>query len=226
MPRSTGWRREAPPPWRALAIAGTGPAARVLDAGCGTGADVPALLAAEGVGEVLAMDMIPAFTERLAARIADPRLTVLAGDMTAPPGSFDLIWAMGAAYAPGIDAALSAWRGHLRPCGRVALSDLVWRVAAPSAEARAFWAEDYPEIGDALAFAARIAGAGFRVLGQFWQDAGDWAAYYEPLALRLDEIAPGDPALDEAVAAIRREIALWRAHGDDYGYLLAVVEPA
>lgn len=215
---------------RALTLAGTAPDARVLDAGCGTGADVPALLAGVPRGNVVAMDMLPDFTAALSARIADPRLTVLTGDMTDPPGVFDLIWAMGAAYAPGVQATLDAWRRHLAPGGRIALSDLVWRTASPSAEARAYWAEDYPEIADEAGFMARIDRAEYQVLGHFWQDPSDWAAYYDPVAARLEELADqgadrADPAMAEAMAGLAREVALWRAHGQDYGYLMAVIAP-
>jgi SAM-dependent methyltransferase len=209
---------------RALALAGTAPDARVLDAGCGTGADIPALLAHLPRGQVVAMDQLAGLITALEARHRDPRLTALQGDMTDPPGLFDLIWAGGSAYGPGVEVALRAWRPHLRPGGCVALSDLAWRVAQPSAAARAYWAEEYPALADADALRDRIARAGYRLRGDFWQDPQDWAAYYLPLEPRLDALA-GDASLADAILAMRREIALWRAHGAEYGYLMVVAEP-
>ena len=205
----------------ALGVAGTRPDATVLDAGCGTGADLAVLLAAVPRGRVVAVDSAPAFIDRVRARF--PQIEAHVADMADPPGGpFDLIWSAGAVYHLGVARALAAWGGHLRPGGRVAFSDLCWRVSDPPEAARAFWAAEGLDLPDADGLEARVGRAGWQVLGARWLGQAGWAAYYEPLAARLDTFA-GDPAL---VAGFRDEIALWRAHGASYDYRLVVAAPA
>lgn len=208
----------------ALGVAGTRRDALVLDAGCGTGADTGALLAAVPQGSVTALDA----SARFAALVAEkyPAATVVCGDMAAPPpGPWDLIWSAGAVYNLGVDRALASWRGVLAPGGRVAFSDLRWTTDHPPAEAEAYWRAEGVVMSGAGALEAEIAAAGWRLLGARWVGHPGWAAYYEPLAAALDEgLGAGTDA--GLVAALRAEIACWRAFGDSYDYRLVVVEPA
>lgn len=204
---------------RVLAAAGTPPDGVILDAGCGTGADLAVLLAAVPRGRVVAVDTAAPFIAGLRTRF--PGVAAHVADMTDPPGGpFDLIWSAGAIYHPGIGPALGAWRGHLRPGGRVAFSDLCWR-GAPRAPVRDFFAAEGVTLRSAEAMAAEVAAAGYRLLDAFWLGARGWRAYYEPLERRLDSFA-GDPAL---IAAFRAEIALWRAEGDSFDYRIVIAEP-
>ncbi len=205
----------------ALAVAGTAPDATVLDAGCGTGADLAELLAAVPRGRVVAVDTAPAFIERVRARFSAVEAHV--ADMADPPGGpFDLIWSAGAVYHLGVGPALDAWAGHLRPGGRVAFSDLAWYRPDPPEAARAFWAAEGLRLTDAAGLEAQVAAAGWKVLGARWLGPAGWASYYEPLAARLAAF-DGDPDL---IAGFRAEIALWRAHGRWYDYRIIVAAPA
>lgn len=208
----------------AVAIAGTPPGARVLEAGCGLGADLPALKAAVQGAQIVALDMAAPFIARV--RADHPDITALVADMAAPPmPPYDLIWCGGAIYNLGVSAGLAAFRAALAPGGRVAFSDLVWRVADPSPEARAFWAAEGLTLRDQAGLLAVVAQAGFHVLGQGFLPASAWAAYYDPLAARLNSLQPADADMAEVMAGFRGEIALWRGQGGDYGYLLIVAEP-
>ena len=205
----------------ALEVAGTRPDATVLDAGCGTGADLPGLITAVPKGKVVAVEAAPRFIERVRARF--PAVEAHLADMAAPPGGpFDLIWSAGAVYNLGVGRALAGWAGHLKPGGRVAFSDLCWRRPDPPAEARAFWAAEGLDVPDAAGLEAQVTQAGWRVLDARWLGRAGWAAYYEPLEARLDGFS-GDAAL---VEGFRAEIALWREQGESYDYRLIVAEPA
>jgi SAM-dependent methyltransferase len=193
----------------------------VLDAGCGTGADLAGLVAAVPQGRVVAIDTAEPFIAGIRARWPAQRAEV--ADMADPPGGpFDLIWAAGSIYNLGVGAALEAWRPHLAPGGRVAFSDLCWtRSARPAAVAAFFAAEGVVPVGpDDLVGGVRA--AGWRVLAERWLGPEAWAAYYLPLEVRLDGFA-GNPAL---IAAFRTEIGLWRGQGASFGCRLLVVEPA
>jgi SAM-dependent methyltransferase len=201
------------------AIAGLPPDARVLDAGCGRGADVQGLLDHVPQGRVVAVDLASAFIAHVGA--AFPQVRAEVADMLDPPGGpFDLIWCAGAIYQAGVVPALSAWRQVLAPGGRVAFSDLLVRVPDPSPALCDWLAGEGLALRDEAALRAEVSAAGFRVLDAFWLSRAAWAAYYEPLERRLDRLE--DSPLTRA---FRSEIALWRRHGGEFGYLMAVAEP-
>lgn len=206
---------------------------RILDLGCGPGAQTLDLLGALPGATAVAVDQLPPMLAELRTRAAtagvEDRLTLLEADMGAlppelAPGSFDLVWSEGAAYALGFDRALSTWRPLLRPEGGVGLSELCWRVPVDEAPepARAFWAEAYPAMRTHEANQAAFERAGFALSAHFMLPASAWwAPYYTPLEARLERFLaahPGDPAAVEVVEAERREIALFRDHGHSYGY--------
>lgn len=205
------------------ACAGLAPTASVLDAGCGTGADLPALLALVPAGQVTAIDLAEPFIAAIRARL--PQVRAEAADMTDPPGGpYDLIWSGGAIYGPGIRAALAAWRGKLAPGGRVVFTDLVLRGRDVSPDVADFFAAEGIPLRDVSGLQAEVAAAGWRCLDGFWLPDSAWDAYYLPLERRLDAIAV-DPQTAELVAGFRSEIALWRHHGAEYGYHLIVAVP-
>ena len=212
---------------RALRLAGLAPDAALCDAGCGPGADIAALLAHVPRGRVHAVDLHPPFIEAVRRRFADnPRITAEVADMGRLPGRYDFIWSAGAVYQIGIAAALASFRRALRPGGRAAFSDLCWTGTARPAGAVAFWAGEYPQMTDIAGVEAQIAAAGARVLDRQILAPEAWENYYMPLEARLDALEPGATGdLAAQIAAHRREIAVWRAHGDSFGYGLWLVIP-
>lgn len=208
-------------------LVGLRPDARILDAASGPGGDIGALLRAAPQGHVTAIDLHAPFIDAARARWgADARVTLLTGDMTEPTGPFDFIWCAGAVYFLGIEAALSAWRGRLAPGGAIAFSEPCLFTDRPSEGAIAFW-DGYGRLTDAAGIAAQVQAAGFetiatRVIG----DIG-WDSYYRPMEARIAKLRPGaDAALSVVLEMAEAEIAGWRAHRAETGYLLSVVRPA
>jgi SAM-dependent methyltransferase len=211
---------------RALALCGVSGPVRVLDIGCGSGAASLVLLAALPEATVTATDLFAPFLADAERRVASagerPRFRAVEADMAAPPfapGSFDLLWCEGAAYIIGVPQALAAWRGLLAPGGRLAFSEAVWLTGTPAPRARAMF-EGYAAMTDVAGVRARIASAGWRLLGDFVLSSLAWQNYYGPLEARAR-------TLDETplVAETLEEIEVWRAHGGDYGYAFFVAEP-
>ena len=153
-------------------------------------------------------------------------MTAEVADFTGLPGPYDLIWSAGAAYDPGLGRALAAFRGALGPAGCIAFSHLCWRTGPRPDAAVAFWAAEFPAMTDRAGAEAEVAAAGLRILDAFWLPPAAWAAYYLPMEARLDALTAGaDAEMAAVIAAHRAEIAIWRAHGDSYGYRLMVVAP-
>jgi trans-aconitate methyltransferase len=215
--------------WAARA-AGLKPEARICDAGCGTGADVPALLAAAPGGRVTAVDSHGPFIDRLLARHGEaPRLTAYKGDMGHIKGPFDLVWSAGAVYFLGVGKALALWRPALAPGGAVAFSHPCFFTETPSDPARLFW--EGAKVDTEPELAARIKAAGWRLEASRRLPDAAWEAYYQPMETRIAELRAdpawsADAARQAVLDAAAAEIAAWRALRGETGYLLCVARPA
>jgi SAM-dependent methyltransferase len=209
-------------------VAGTHDDARILDAACGPGGDIGALLRAAPQGHVTAIDKHAPFIEQAQMRWGkNPRVHLNVGEMTAPDGPFDLIWCAGAVYFIGIEAALAAWRGALAPGGAVAFSEPCYFTDTQSEGARAFWGGEGIEVGTAERITARVAAAGFETLATRVLSDVAWESYYRPIADRIARLSPGaDARLTAVLDDASSEMAGWRAHKAETGYLLSVVRPA
>jgi SAM-dependent methyltransferase len=218
---------------RALAATRDLPARpRVVDAGCGRGAQTLVLAEALPGARLVAVDDHAPFLEDLARTARrgglGDRVAACAADMARLPlrdASLDLVWCEGAIYAIGLERGLGLFRPLLRPGGWIAVTEVAWLRPDPPAEVVAFWKEEYPGIGtveDALAAFAR---SGLPVVEHFALEAAAWDAYYDPLARRVAALRrdhEGDPAADEVASSLEREIDVYRRFGDWFGYVFFV----
>lgn len=207
------------------------PRPRVLDLGCGPGGHTLALARALPDADIVAVDLHAPFIDRLRREVAalglasrvHPRVADF-GALDEEPGAIDLVWSEGAIYHLGFGTGLRRWRPLLRPGGAMAITELTW-LGPPEtrpAEAVAFWAAAYPAMTTIAANRAAAEDAGLQVLATFTLPERAWAAYYEPLAARVDALrdeAEADPALAAALAETTAEIELWRRCGAHYGYV-------
>jgi len=223
---------------QAMALARLDPtrALRVADLGCGTGASTLTLAETLPHAEVVALDMLPAFVERLderlvAAGVRD-RVTSVVGDMAALPfddAEFDVIWSEGAIYNIGFEDGARAWRRHLRADGVLVVSELTWTTPERPREIEDHWTAEYPGIGTVQDKLQQLERAGYRPTGFFFLPDDCWTDHYHgPLAEGLDDFIArhesgghGDAARRLAAAEIA-EADLRRRFGRWFGYAFYV----
>jgi serine/threonine-protein kinase HipA len=203
------------------------PAPRVLDLGCGPGAQTLVLARTLGT-RIVAVDAHQPFLDQLTHAAAAAGLGHLVetrcadfGALDEPAGSVDLIWSEGAIFCLGFGAGIRAWRPLLRVGGLMALTEMVWLVDDPPAAARDYFATEYPALTTVAANAAAARDAGMEVLDIFTLPAEAWWTYYDPITRRLAELRPQattNPALQQMLEYTVAEIEMYRRHGTSYGY--------
>lgn len=219
---------------RALAmLPPLGPQARVLDLGCGTGAQT-LTLAGLTSAHLLAVDLHPPFIAELTRLVRErglaDRVEPLVGDLRRlpfTPGSFDLVWCEGAIGLVGFDDSLRAWRSLLRPGGHLAATEPSWLRPDPPAECVDFWRRNYPAIRDVAANLAAVEACGFHPLGHFALPAAAWwDDYYRPIEAKLPAFRARHregPQAAELADQVQEEIDVWRRYSDFYGYVFYVM---
>ncbi|WP_299625956.1 class I SAM-dependent methyltransferase [uncultured Tateyamaria sp.] len=208
-----------------LGLSGT---LRVLDAGCGPGADLEVLARALPEARIEGIDKVPHFVQAAQTRVAAyaPRVTAELRDMAELDGTYDLIWCAGALYFLGVTAGLKRWRDALNRGGMVAFSEPVLVTTPASAEATAFW-EEYPQITDLEGIKAQVADAGYEVQAHRMIVGAPWRAYFDPMQARMDMLRKLDPdaALAVALEENQLEIDRWAAVPEQIAYALLIVTP-
>ncbi len=212
------------------------PSPRVLDLGCGPGKQT--LVLARALDTVItAVDLHAPFLRQLEAAAAaeglEHRVHTRSADfgaLTDAPGTVDLLWSEGAIYHLGWAGGLARWRPLLRDGGAMALSECTWLTDAPTAELAAFWREAYPTMGTVASNCEAARRSGLSVVDTFvLPPEAWWDGHYGPLEARMEALAPRTsevPGLAAVLDEARKEIALYRRHGDAYGYVFYLLRAA
>jgi len=213
--------------WHLLGVDAHAPL-RVLDVGCGSGAQTLAL-ARHTQAHITAVDLVPGFLERLDAQAEaeglSSRVTTVAAsmeDLDFPEAHFDVIWSEGAIYQMGFREGLRAWRRFLKPGGHIAVSELVWTTSHRPAEIEAFWGDAYSGIDVVSAKIRGIEEEGYAPLAHFILPPSCWTdAYYAPLPARMDAFLERHlhhPEAERVVEAEKHEIDMFSTFGAFYSY--------
>jgi SAM-dependent methyltransferase len=211
---------------RALPPLPTAP--RILDIGCGPGAQTIALAHA-CQADITAVDTHQPFLDDLARRAAQARLAERVHPLNASmfdlkfEQPFDLLWSEGAIYIIGFERGLREWRNWLKPDGYVAVTEISWLKPDPPEVVRTFWGEACPGMATVEENLARLTAAGYRPLGHFTLPESDWwDNYYHPMAARIAALRkkyPDNPEVEALLDLEYAEIALYRHYSDWYGYV-------
>lgn len=211
-------------------LEGLPPEPKILDVGAGTGAQSIVLANALPLARITALDISEGQLTVLQRRAQEAnvasRITTHTGPMHAmdfPAESFDAIWSEGAAYIMGFNNALRKWKPMLKKRGFLVISECTWLTVAPSPDAQDFWDEAYPAMQTVEQNVELAQDAGYEVIGTYVLPPDAWQAnYYEQLEPRVEQaLAQYDEFSRDwkAIDRVRREIAIFRAHGNQYGYV-------
>jgi len=204
------------------------PKPRILDVGCGKGAQTLAL-AAQTEGTLVAVDLHEPFITDLRRRVSDAglagRIDARVADMAAlpfSPGEFDLIWSEGAIYNLGFENGLRTLRPLLAEGGAVVVTEASWLRSDAPEEVREFWASEYPAMTSIEENLNTIRRAGYRALGHFVLEREGWSNYVDPLEHSMQRVLAAHPEDPDALAAAemeRREFRMFRTYLDYFGYV-------
>ena len=207
---------------------------RILDLGCGNGAQTMDL-AANTEGTILALDNHKPYLQELKRRAValgvETQIQVCLGDMQnleLDKGSFDVVWCEGALYIMGFNTGLDACFDLLVPGGSLAVTELCWLRPDVPQECRAFFETGYPAMVDVETNLNEIRDCGFKLLDCFVLPESAWLeSYYAPLELRLQGfrgVYEDCPEKLEYVECVQSEIDLYRRYSSYYGYVFFVMQ--
>ena len=205
---------------------------RIADLGCGSGGQT-LLLAEHLPGQIIGLDLFPAFVERLEAKAKskglDQRVRGLAGDMAQLPfeqASLDLIWSEGAIDNIGFETGLRHWRGFLKPGGCLAVSCPSWLTAERPAEVEQFWAEAGSHLDPIEKNIEILQAAGYAFLAAFTLPEECWTENYfaprERAIRKLAEKYPNSDSMRAYAELNKQEVELYLRCRQHYGYVLYI----
>ncbi len=207
---------------------------RILDIGCGSGAQTRDLAALSG-GTITAVDNHQPFLDRITAWAetagAAHRIKTVCASMDALPfgkESFDIIWSEGAIFIIGFEAGLRAWKPLLKEGGYMVVSDADWFEQDPPEELLRFWeSEGYIPVSESE-MKKRAERAGLRVLATYRLPETGWQEnYYTPMLARTRELRKTHGILPENAAildSLEHEADMYRKYKRWYGYTFFVMQ--
>ena len=106
----------------------------------------------------------------------------------------------------GLSGGLKAWQRLLKPGGVMVVSDNLWLRRSESAEVRAFWQEESPEMLDLEGTEARIGRRGYGILDHFSMPVEINNTGVRRVALQVVNVGRDDPAAPAATETLKHMV--------------------
>jgi ubiquinone/menaquinone biosynthesis C-methylase UbiE len=207
---------------------------KILDIGCGTGAQTLALLHHTNA-EITAVDNSISLLVKMEERAVDAgfenRISPLFGNMSEIPldeATFDLIWAEGSVYNIGFENGLRQFSKFLKPNGMMVISELVWISENRPKEIEDYWNENYPGIGTIIEKEEQISNNGMRLIDSFILPESCWVDnYYEPNSRRTKEFVSkfsSQEGVNDFLAFEKSEYEAYLKYRDYYSYAFFIIQ--
>lgn len=216
--------------WALSRIADTQPLNRILDIGCGTGAQTM-ILGQETNAQIDAVDRIPMFLDILKNKCIkqgwSDRVQLHNVDMDKLPfeeNSFDLIWSEGAIYNMGFTYGLKHWKHLLKPGGFMVVSEISWATEHRPEEVNHYWNKYYPEmslVSDKIRVMEML---GYTTIGSYALPDVGWRNYYQPIREKLQALKDtGDKELQDFMEQIKMELRIFDNYHKYYNYFFYIM---
>ncbi len=207
---------------------------KIADIGCGTGAQT-ITLAQNTNSHVVAVDIFKIFLDKLSDKAQEVglqnRITPLVQSMEAldfRENEFDIIWSEGAIYNMGFENGVRAWRRFLKPEGYLAVTEISWITDSRPEELENYWKKMYPGIGTISNNINALEKNGYTSIAHFILPSYCWIDnYYNPMQDRFEAFLENHDHSELAqkiVESEKKEIALYNAFKDFYGYVFYIAK--
>jgi ubiquinone/menaquinone biosynthesis C-methylase UbiE len=205
---------------------------KIADLGCGTGGQT-ATLAQNTKASFTALDLFPAFIDKLQKRFANmklsDRVSGIVGSMDELPfadSEFDVIWCEGAIYNIGFKHGLEYWHNFIKTGGYVAVTEASWFTENRPAEIDQFWNEAYPEIDTIPNKVKQMQTAGYIPVATFILPEECWTDNFYTLQKDAQELFlkkhSGNATAENLIKYQRHEAELYSKYKQYYGYVFYI----
>jgi|SRR5690554_2985060 len=208
--------------------------ARILDIGCGTGAQTM-VLANNTDAQIVAVDMLQEFLAVLQDKVRksnlDTRVVTRQGLMDKldlGDEFFDVVWSEGAIYNIGFEKGLREWRRFLREDGYIVVSEISWLSDKRPAKVEQYWEDAYPEIDTINAKLSAIEKCGYNPIAHFVLPENCWTEhYYTPTLARSEAFLEKHDYADTAKEFVEmglEEIRMYEKYKQYYSYVFYIAK--
>lgn len=210
--------------------------AKILDIGCGTGAQT-IVLAQNTKAKIIAVDMLPHFLEKLQEKVDNNNLNnrviakqSLMDSLSFKEKSFDVIWSEGAIYNIGFEKGLSEWRKFLKDDGYIVISEISWLTDKRPEEIEQYWTDVYSEIDTIDAKLFILEKCGYEPIAHFVLPEDCWMEhYYSPILSRSDAFLEKYNYGEDVKEFIKmglKEVGIYEKYKEYYSYVFYIARKA